>query len=466
VQSHLCFNKYSLNKDEQIKDLLAQVELLTRQVSALLKENAELRERLARYENPKNSRNSSVPPSKDENRPFKSKSLREKSGKRPGGQAGRKGSTLEMTENPDHRINHMPCYCGKCGSDLSGVPYDLSGKRQIIDLPPIKPVFTEHRIYQTQCACGHTTSGTYPAAAIAAVNYGPGVESLVGYFHSRQYLPFLRMKELFNDVLGIPISEGGLHCMVKRLTEKAIPIYEHLRTRIIESSVVGTDETGAKVDGKKSWMWAWQNAKTTFIAASPNRGYATIEKNFPNGFPKSIIVSDCWKSHFQPIAAGHQLCMAHLLRELNYLQERYQSAWAKKCKVLFMRAMALKKQMNAEDYLNHQPPRSLIETHMDQLLSMPTNDKHKEVTTFKKRMIKYRSYLFTFLHHQQVPPDNNGSERAIRNIKVKQKISGQFKSKNAAQRFAILRSITDTAIKNGQNVLNSLLCVAMLERTD
>jgi hypothetical protein len=131
-----------------------------------------------------------------------------------------------------------------------------------------------------------------------------------------------------------------------------------------------------------------------------------------------------------------------------------------------MQAMALKKQMNAEDYLNDQPPRSLIETHMDQLLSIPTNDKHKEITTFKKRMIKYRSYLFTFLHHQQVPPDNNGSERAIRNIKVKQKISGQFKSKNAAQRFAILRSITDTAIKNGQNVLNSLLCVAMLERTD
>lgn len=439
---------------------------LTQIVSKLMAENARLTERLARYENPKNSRNSSVPPSKDENRPLKTKSLREKSGKRPGGQQGHKGSTLEMTENPDITINHIPCYCGKCGSDLSELPCDFTGKRQVIDIPPVKPEYTEHRIYQKQCVCGHTTSGTYPAEAIAAVNYGPGVESLAGYFHSRQYLPFMRMKELFNDVLNIPISEGGLHCMLNRLITKATPIYEHLRARIAESKVVGTDETGAKVDGKKIWMWTWQDAKTTFIAASPNRGYNTIQENFPSGFPNSIIVSDCWKSHFQSATAGHQLCIAHLMRELNYFQQRYKSTWAIKCKTVFMRSMAFKKQMSPDDYYNHPPPRSLIETDMDQLLMEQTDTEHKEVATFIKRMTKYRNYIFTFLYHSNVPPDNNGSERAIRNIKVKQKISGQFKSTSGAEGFAILRSVTDTAIKNGQNVLNALLCVALLNGTD
>lgn len=458
-----------MDKDQQIKNLTAQVEKLvllveklTQTVAKLTKENMELKERLAHYENSKNSRNSSIPPSKDENRPLKTKSLREKSQKRIGGQHGHKGSTLQMSENPDHIIDHLPCYCGKCGSDLSNLPYCLMGQRQVVDIPPIKPEYTEHRIYQKRCACGHDTCSTYPSEAIATVSYGPGVESLVGYLHTRQYLPFMRMKELFNDVLNLSISEGGLHCMMNRLTKKATPIYEQLRTRITESKVVGADETGAKMNGKKIWIWTWQNTKTTFIAASPNRGYDTIKENFPDGFPNTILVSDCWKSHFQPKALQHQLCIAHLLRELNYFQECYKSDWAKKCKTIFMRGLDIKTKMKPSDYKNHHPPRELIEKCMDELLSEITDAKHKEVTTFRKRMTKYRNHIFTYLYHPEVPSDNNGSERAIRNVKVKQKISGQFKSMEGANRFAILRSITDTAIKNGQNVLNSLLCVAQL----
>lgn len=117
--------------------------------------------------------------------------------------------------------------------------------------------------------------------------------------------------------------------------------------------------------------------------------------------------------------------------------------------------------MESGDYLNHHPPRSSVESDMDLLLSEDIDAKHKEVITFKKRLTKYCDHLFTFLYQPDVPPDNNGSERAIRNVKVKQKISGQFKSMEGADRFAILRSITDTAIKNGQNVLNSLRCLAI-----
>lgn len=131
-----------------------------------------------------------------------------------------------------------------------------------------------------------------------------------------------------------------------------------------------------------------------------------------------------------------------------------------------MRALNIKTKMNPADYLTHHPPRSLMESEMDRLLSESTDAKYKEITTFKKRMTKYRNHLFTFLYQLEVPPDNNGSERAIRNVKVKQKISGQFKTIEAANRFAILRSITDSTIKNGQNVLNALLRIAQLESTD
>lgn len=244
--------KLSLDKDQQISDLLARVDklaervsILSDQVLKLTAENADLKERLSRYENPKNSRNSSIPPSKDENRPLKTKSLRKKSNKKPGGQHGRKGNTLQMAENPDHIIDYIPCYCGKCGIDLSKLPYELAGQRQVVDIPPIKPVYTEHRIYRKKCACGHTTSGTYPAEALSRISYGPVVESLVGYLHTRQYLPFLRMKELFNDVLNLPVSEGGLHGIIDRLTKRALPVYEELRKRIAKSKVVGADETGA-----------------------------------------------------------------------------------------------------------------------------------------------------------------------------------------------------------------------------
>jgi len=130
-----------------------------------------------------------------------------------------------------------------------------------------------------------------------------------------------------------------------------------------------------------------------------------------------------------------------------------------------MGAIAVKKQMNPEDYLNHQPPRILIETDVDELLLEHTDVKHKEVTSFKKRLNKYQNHIFAFLYHADVPPDNNGLERAVRNIKVKQKTSGQFKSANGADGFAILRFFTDTAIKSGQNVLNALFCVALLNGT-
>ncbi|MCH7534260.1 MAG: IS66 family transposase [Bacteroidetes bacterium] len=439
---------------------------LTKRVEHLEKENAMLREKLSKYENPKNSQNSSLPPSKDENRPLRTKSLREKTGKRPGGQPGHDGNTLKMASTPDKILKHIPDYCSCCGDNISDLPCEFVGRRQVVDIPPVQPEYTEHRVYQKVCRCGHITKRDFPTGVNTPVSYGSNVESLIGYFHCRQYIPFERMREIFHDLFGLPLSEGGLHHILKRLASKALPAYELIRDKITCSKVVGTDETGVKINGKQHWYWTWQNETLTFIAASENRGFKTIEENFGQGLSRSVLVHDCWKSHFQTQAHTHQLCLAHLLRELNYFTERYKALWPGKFKKMLKEAIELKKQMNIADYYRSYQPRSNIEDALDALLDEEINQQHKELVSFKKRMLKYRDYLLSFLHYPDVPPDNNGSERAIRNVKVKQKISGQFKSMAGAIQFAILRSITDTAIKNGQNVLNALTLMANSKQTD
>lgn len=437
-----------------------------RRIGALETENVVLKERLTKYENPKNSNNSSVPPSKDENRPFKSKSLRKKTGRKPGGQKGHEGKTLEMTTHPNETIDHSPEYCECCGKDIGTIPGEFVERRQVIDIPPIEPIITEHRVYKKQCNCGHVTISSFPGGLQAPVSYGPMMESLTGYFHSRQYIPFLRMQELFRDIFSVPISEGGIHCLLNRLSTKALPFYHRIRDLIKDSSVVGTDETGGRLNGKKIWIWTWQNDRFTWLKGSDNRGYKTIEENFPEGFKKTVFVHDCWKSHFQPEVHTHQLCTAHLLRELNYFEERYKHRWPVRFRKFILDSIELKKKLDPGDYFGPVKERTELENRLKKLLTSRLDENHKELVSFQKRMMKYENYILTFLYHPKVPPDNNGSERAIRNVKVKQKISGQFKSWKGVENFMILRSITDTTLKNDQNVLKALNLIAKLTPTD
>jgi transposase len=446
----------------EVESLRKKVQQYEWRIEALEKENLMLREKLARYENPKNSNNSSIPPSKDENRLFKSKSLRKKTGRKPGGQVGHEGTTLEMVSYPDEIIDHVPEYCECCGKDIGTIPGEFVEKKQVIDLPPIKPVVTEHRVYKKTCACGHITMSSFPGGIQAPVSYGPMIESLTGYFHSRQYIPFLRMQELFRDIFSVPISEGGIHRLLDRLSGKALPFYHKIRDKVINSPVVGTDETGGRLNGKKIWIWAWQNARFTWLRGTNNRGYQTIEENFPGGFENAVLVHDCWKSHFQTDVQTHQLCTAHLLRELNYLEERYSHRWPARFRKLILDGIELKKKFAPGDYYRPVSERTELENRLKKLLTCRLDKTHKELVSFQKRMLKYEDYILTFLYHPKVPPDNNGSERAIRNVKVKLKVSGQFKSWKGLENFLILRSITDTALKNKQYVLNALNIIANL----
>jgi transposase len=445
----------STDKDKRIAELEAQVKELKILVNELISINKSLQNRLSKYENQKNSRNSSIPPSKDENRPFKSKSLREKSGKKPGGQYGHEGKTLEMVTIPDKIVEHIPSFCNYCGLDLKHLPAKMVERRQVVEIPPIKPLYIEHQAFARTCTCGQTICSSFPQSITPGISYGNSVESLAAYFYARQFLPFARMQEMFNDVFSLPISEGGIHLVLSRATQKAEPAYELIHERIKQSTVVGSDETGTRIDNKKAWFWTWQNEKLTFIVPSINRGTQTINQHFENGFPKSILIHDCWKSHFEPVALSHQICIAHLLRELNYLDECYDSSWPKLFKELLLDAIHFKKKLVASDYIAPIYERTVLLQRLDRLLVKLIKPEDKELASFHRRMIRYKDYIFTFLFNPEVPPDNNGSERAIRNIKVKHKISGYFKSFKGALQFAILRSVLDTTLKNGQNILNA-----------
>lgn len=428
-------------------DLLKTIDLLIKRVAVLEDELRQLRV-------VKNSNNSSLPPGKDENRPKANQSLREPSGKSSGGQKGHKGTTLQMVSVPDEVVNHIPCSCTQCGCDLTNIPEVFHSRRQVVDLPPIKPIYTEHRSYYRQCRCGVVNYPTFPQGVDNHIQYGSNIESLVAYLNVGQYLPYNRIQSLFENLFNVPLSQGSISNMLERFASKATPMYQQIRKELEYSQTVGGDETGVKVNGDNWWFWVWQNQLNTYITASDNRGFRTIEEHFPNGFINAHLVSDCYSAHLKTIAQSHQLCTSHLLRDLNYLIELTKSPKAIRMKMLLLDALNLKREKESTIYQEPCGKRAFIRKELQRLLGTTMENEHKKVKTFFKRIIKYREYILEFLYYNDVPPDNNGSERAIRNAKVKQKVSTQFKSKNGITNYAIIRSVFDTCIKRGISIFH------------
>ena len=453
-----------MDTEISIATLFIEIKKLNATVAKLVKENDSLKLELAGYKNKKNSGNSHMPPSQDQNRPKKNQSLRTKSSKKSGGQSGHEGNTLAFHATPDEVIHYQPECCNHCGSDLSNVVATMIERRQVIDIPVINTTCVEHRVYQKKCSCGHCMQSKFPGHVAANIQYGSVAESMVGYLHARQYMPYKRMKEFFTDVFNLPISQGSIANILQRLTKKAWSRYDTIKQRIEAASYVGSDETSMVVNGAKHWAWTWQNSHLTFIACTDNRGFKSIEKHFPEGLPSSIIGHDRYAAHFNCEAKNHQICTAHLLRDLQYITELYKHKcdWAIQMKDLIMQAINLKKELTIQDYYRCNKKRNVLEKTMKTILQTNIDETHSKAKTLQKNLLKHQQHILTFLWYNDVPPDNNGSERAIRNIKVKQKISGQFKSENGANSFAVIRSVIDTAIKSGQNVLATLALIAKL----
>lgn len=444
----------TISKKEYERLLAIESLVLTLQSQILL-----LQEEIRLLKNGKKSSTSHTSPSHDIGR-SNAKSLREKTEKKSGGQQGHQGITLEIRSTPDEIIDYKPNFCMACSKVLDSSVSVLMEHKQEIIIPPIQAQYIEHRSFSIACTCGYKNVAQLPSHLKAPIQYGTSVSATIAYLFAYQYLPYNRIKKAMSDLFNISLSEGTIDNLLAKITTKALPLYKSIQVRIAESSIVGGDETGTKINGAKGWFHTWQNKTLTFIVAAATRGYATTATYFEDGFTKAVYVSDCWSAQLKTPAKKHQLCLAHLLRELTNFEDALKCEWSTKLKQLFKKAITTKQELQAIDYLY--PPTSIteIENQLKELLKIDCSNFHTKTKAFVKRLIKNRDSVFTFLYYSNVPYDNNGSERAIRNVKVKNKISGSFRSELGANRFAVIRSIIDTTLKNGQNVFNALCLIA------
>jgi transposase len=445
----------------------SEYEGMKREIAELRSTVRQLEEAISLPKGGQNSRTGSIAPSHDICR-SNSQSLRISSGKKSGGQSGHIGHSLQISETPDEIIDHVPTFCEHCRQDLSEVSSISYTRRQLVDIPPVvRTIYTEHRRHVKICpSCGKESKGFFPDRLQSPIQYGPVIEATAGYMSVYQYLPYHRIVKFFNHCFGLHLSEGVIDSFLANLSDKSVTAYNTIRKRIQSSSVVGSDETGCHVNGKKHRFYVWQTPTLTYIVSFAHRSYQVISQCFKSGFMHSVYVSDCYSAQLKTTAMAHQLCIAHLLRELSNFAKNLCSDWSLKMKDLLMRAWDLKKTMTTDDYKQPHLEVALINTRLDELLSVDYSKFNRKEQALVKRLIKHRSSILTFLTHEDVPPDNNASERAIRNVKVKTKVSGQFRNKDGkgTDRYAKIRSVIDTTIKNGQDVYAALICLANCQK--
>jgi transposase len=316
--------------DEQPPDevLAALVASLRRElagaVAALGQARAELaeaRERIAELEArlKQNPRNSSRPPSSEGlAKPApKPRSLRKKSGRKPGGQDGHKGTTLAQVARPDREIRHEPGCCGRCGAGLAGRPVTAVECRQVFDLQPVRAEVTEHQLIERECGCGQRTKGAAPPGAEAPVQYGPRIAAVIVYLYAGQFLSKERTALALSELFGIPCSSGTVAALTARAAGRLDGFLEQVRQGITASDVAGFDETGFRVEGRLAWVHCARTGKYTLLMVHPKRGTKAMEEAM-GVLPRfaGVAVHDAWAPYDTYPAADHQLCCAHARREL------------------------------------------------------------------------------------------------------------------------------------------------------
>ena len=402
----------------------------------------------------KNSSNSSVPPSQESiaaRELRRTKSLRKPSGKPSGGQPGHKGSTLQSVCTPDRIIKHEPAYCKCCGRPLDGIESRKIRKTQIVDIKFVVET-TEEQYYEKVCQCGCVNNCDAPNCRI---KYGDNIRALVSYLNVVQCIPFKRIAELISDLCGRRMSEGTIQNILKGNSAKSDNAYEEIRKRIECAPVVGADETGAAVGKQLHWNWIFQTDALTYVYQLKSRGQEAVDSKFPNGLPHSTLVTDRKQTYFKMNVKDHQVCLAHLLRNAEYLNELdAKQDWSRRFIHLLAHAIDLRRNKTIT-----QRKINVLKTKMKNLLGESLSHLDDEFERFKKGILKVKDYLFTFLSNPLVPYDNNASERGVRKIKVKQKVSGCFRTDSGADDFAKLHSIVETAMKNGNSKFNAILAV-------
>jgi transposase len=451
--------------------LAAQNDTMRRENAALLARVAELERRLGL-----NSSNSSKPPSSDglSKKPPRTRSLRERSNKPAGGQKGHPGKTLCAVDNPDHTIDHLPAHCANCAEPLPQTPGNDYDSRQVFDLPQPKPlVVTEHRAHRCRCtACGSVTKGAFPAAVSAPVQYGDRITAIVVYLSAFQFVPLDRLAALMSDLFNVSLARATIETMSRRAGERLLDFAEAVRQLILCAPVKHLDETGFRIVKTLKWLHIAATGWLTYYRIGADRG------DMLSGV-SGTVVHDHWQSYFTMPGVEHALCNAHHLRELQALSEIEQEDWSRRMQTLLRRACHVEHLSRDKKQVPNQRLIDLISRRYDAIVAigiafhegLPAlpqklkkdgtpragRPKRRAGHNLVVRLGNHKEAVLRFLSNPDVPFTNNQAERDGRMMKLKQKISGCFRSVEGANDFAVIRTLIGTAKKQGWGVIQSLM---------
>ena len=421
-----------------------------------------------------NSTNSSKPPSSDglakPNKP-KPKSLREKTGRKPGGQEGHTGTTLRPKENPDIIIEHEPKHCNSCGSDLSEVHGTVVKKRQIADLPKIELEYTEYRVIEKECLhCHQKNRGELPSwVEDTAVQYGPQIRALLVYLNTEQFLPYERICELCEVVFGFTPSEGTIDNALHNCYEELASFEEEIKGKLQEAKVLHCDETGCRVECKTNWLHVAATETETYYHVDEKRCKEALDRMGLLADYKGTAVHDCLNSYFQ-YDVSHGICNAHILRELKYVSEEMNQSWAEEMAEHLISGLKGKDEKgipSEQEYEEYEKKYMLIleRGNEQQPPALPKLDgkRGREAKSKSQNLINrlecYSDSVLAFLRKEEVPFTNNRAEQAIRMTKVKEKVSGGFRTQKGARVFVRIRGAFSTFKKRGLRLFDELKAI-------
>ena len=435
----------------------------------LSEKNEELENRIKVIENQlaQNSRNSSKPPSSDGLK-RQTKSLRKKSGRSVGGQKGHRGTTLRQVEKPDDIVKHSVKICHTCRRSLKKQPVDDYEKRQVFDIPPVNINVTEHQAEIKTCPhCSSVNKASFPSSVLQPVQYGPNLKAHAVYLTVRQHLPYKRTAELLRDFFGAEISPATLLKANKECSTLLEKPVNDIKEQVATSDVVHFDESGSRCAQENYWAHTACTPTLTYYMIHKNRGTKAMDAAGILPKFKGRAVHDHWKSYFK-YSCFHSLCNAHHLRELIFLVEREQQAWAQSMIDLLLDSKKAVEQAKAEEKtrLSDEALKRFLRRYRrivrQGFNANPDRDpvrkrkKHTKAQNLLRRLSDFEEETLAFLYDFRVPFDNNLAERDIRMVKLQQKISGCFRTKEGADMFYIIRSYVSTAIKQNRNVMTLL----------
>ena len=348
-------------------------------------------------------------------------------------------------------------HCADCGASLEGIEGTIGKTAQEVDIPPITPLTCEYQQVIKVCpCCGHRNGEPLPIEGY--VNIGPRMGALITYFNVAHCLPYDRLTKITDDLLGFPLAEGTIANKLAHMQRQAKEIIQMIKHKVMNAAWIGSDETGAKVAGQKYWQWVWQSPWASYFVIEKSRGYGVVKEHFTESYA-GVMCHDCWSAQNQTKAGAHQLCHAHLLRNLQYAVDAERSAWAYRVQRLLCKSQRARETIWQQGVSPGQRE-AVIRSYqkaLDALNHVPLT--HPEERRLQKRLIKHKDWIFTFMAYPDVPPDNNSSERAIKAAKVKDKVSGGFRSVQGASRFAQLLSLTQTLRKQKLAILPTLTAI-------